>query len=103
MTKYLIRRLAGIIPTLLIIVTLGFFVIRIAPGGPFASEKTLPPAVLANVLAKYHLDEPLLKQYARYMLDVPDEFHARFSATGRRYTFRLVARRAPVTHRGQEP
>ncbi len=50
--------------------TLGFFVIRIAPGGPFASEKTLPPAVLANVLAKYHLDEPLLKQYLRYMLDV---------------------------------
>jgi len=70
MTKYIIRRLLGIIPTLLIIVTLGFFVIRIAPGGPFASEKTLPAAVMANVLAKYHLDEPLIVQYARYMLDV---------------------------------
>ncbi len=70
MTKYLVRRLFGIVPTLLIIVTLGFFVIRIAPGGPFASEKALPPAVMANVLAKYHLDEPLPVQYARYMLDV---------------------------------
>jgi oligopeptide transport system permease protein len=70
MTKYIIRRLFGIVPTMFIIVTLSFFVIRIAPGGPFASEKVLPPAVMANVMAKYHLDEPLIKQYARYVLDV---------------------------------
>ncbi len=53
-----------------IIVTLSFFIIRIAPGGPFSSEKKVPPEVMQNLLKKYHMDEPLFKQYLRYMGDI---------------------------------
>ncbi|MGD1817606.1 MAG: oligopeptide ABC transporter permease OppB [Pleomorphochaeta sp.] len=70
MTKYIIKRLLGMIPTLLIIITLSFFIVRVAPGGPFDGERALPEEVLANIEAKYHLDEPVLKQYARYLFDV---------------------------------
>lgn len=70
MTQYIIRRFLGLFPTLFVIITLSFFIIRIAPGGPFAREKELPPQVLENIEKKYHMDEPLLMQYARYMFDV---------------------------------
>lgn len=70
MTKYIFRRLLGMIPTLLIIITLSFIIVRIAPGGPFDGERTLPEAVKANIEAKYHLDEPILQQYGRYIFDV---------------------------------
>jgi oligopeptide transport system permease protein len=70
MTKYIVRRLLGLIPTLFIIITVSFFVIRIAPGGPFAREKAIPKQVLDNILKKYHMDEPLWKQYGRYLFDV---------------------------------
>jgi len=58
------------IPTMLVIITLSFFIVRIAPGGPFDGEKKLPEVVKKNIEAKYHLDEPLLKQYGRYLLGV---------------------------------
>jgi oligopeptide transport system permease protein len=70
MTKYIVRRFLGLLPTLFIIVTVSFFVIRVAPGGPFAREKAIPKQVLDNILKKYHMDEPLVKQYGRYLLDV---------------------------------
>jgi len=70
MTKYIVRRLLGIIPTLLVIITLSFFIVRVAPGGPFDTEKALPEVVKRNIEAKYHLDEPLVMQYGRYMFDV---------------------------------
>jgi oligopeptide transport system permease protein len=54
----------------LIIITIGFFIIRAAPGGPFSSEKAVPPGVLANLMAKYHMDEPMPKQYLRFLLGV---------------------------------
>ncbi len=60
-------RLLGLIPTLLVLITIAFFLIRLAPGGPFDSEKILPPEIKANLDVKYHLDEPLLKQYFRYL------------------------------------
>ena len=60
-------RLLGLIPTLLVLITIAFFLIRIAPGGPFDSEKVLPPEIRANLDANYHLDEPLLQQYFRYL------------------------------------
>ena len=50
--------------------TLAFFMMRAAPGGPFDTEKTLPPEIQANLDKKYHLDEPLLKQYGRYLFDL---------------------------------
>ncbi len=60
-------RLLGLIPTLLVLITIAFFLIRMAPGGPFDSEKILPPEIRANLDVKYHLDEPLIKQYFRYL------------------------------------
>jgi len=60
-------RALGLIPTLLVLVTIAFFLIRMAPGGPFDGEKVLPPEIRANLDMKYHLDEPLVKQYFRYL------------------------------------
>jgi oligopeptide transport system permease protein len=60
-------RLLGLIPTLLVLITIAFFMIRVAPGGPFDGEKILPPEIRANLDAKYHLDEPLMQQYFRYL------------------------------------
>jgi oligopeptide transport system permease protein len=67
MAKHSLQRLLGLIPTLLMLITIAFFLIRVAPGGPFDAEKTLPPEIQANLNAKYHLDEPLLQQYFRYL------------------------------------
>ncbi|MFW5712515.1 MAG: ABC transporter permease [Spirochaetota bacterium] len=70
MTKYIIRRLIGLIPTLFIVVTISFFLIRIAPGGPFDAERRPPEQVIENIKAKFHLDEPIYMQYLRYIGDV---------------------------------
>jgi oligopeptide transport system permease protein len=67
MTRYFVKRLAGAIPTLLIIVTAAFFLIRAAPGGPFDQEQTLPPEILANLERAYGLDQPIWVQYGRYL------------------------------------
>jgi oligopeptide transport system permease protein len=65
--RYTIARLAGAIPTLLIIITLAFLLLHAAPGGPFDAQKQIPPAIKANIERMYHLDEPLYEQYARYL------------------------------------
>jgi len=65
--RYSVRRRLGAIPTLLILVALAFFMIRVAPGGPFESEKVLLPEIEANLRAAYHLDEPLYQQFGRYL------------------------------------
>ena len=67
MLSYILRRLLWAIPTLVLLITLAFFLMRIAPGGPFDSEKNLPPQIEANLNARYHLDEPLIQQYFRYL------------------------------------
>ena len=67
MLAYALRRIAGIFPTMLVIVTLSFFVIRLAPGGPFDDEQALPPEIKANLEAAYGLDKPLLVQFGRYL------------------------------------
>jgi oligopeptide transport system permease protein len=67
MLAYAARRLAAIPPTLFIIVTLAFVVVRAAPGGPFDAEQSLPPQVKANLERAYGLDQPLLVQYVRYL------------------------------------
>ena len=65
--RHAATRLLGLIPTMLVLITIAFFLIRAAPGGPFDSEKVLPPEIRANLDAKYHLDEPLVQQYFRYL------------------------------------
>lgn len=58
------------VPVFFLVVTAVFFMIRYAPGGPFSSEKKVSPQVLANLEAKYHMDEPLFRQYLRYLGDL---------------------------------
>jgi oligopeptide transport system permease protein len=70
MLAYALRRSAALVPTLFLIVTLSFFVIRLAPGGPFDAEQGLPPEIKANLQAAYGLDRPLIVQYARYIRGV---------------------------------
>ncbi len=67
MKAFIIRRFLGIIPTLLIIITVSFFIIRLAPGSPFTREKDLPPSVRQNLEEKYGLDKPIGIQYLRYL------------------------------------
>lgn len=67
MMRYALRRIFGVFPTLLIIITISFFVIRLAPGGPFDEEQALPPEIKANLEASYGLDKPLQEQYVRYL------------------------------------
>ena len=68
--RYLIRRLLVMIPVFFLVVTLVFFMIRFAPGGPFSGEKKVSPQVLKNLEAKYHMNEPLMVQYGRYLVDL---------------------------------
>ena len=67
MARYLARRIAFALITLWVVVTVTFFLVRAAPGGPFDGERRLPPEVEANLRAAYHLDEPLWRQYGRYL------------------------------------
>ena len=67
MLKLALRRLAAFIPTLLIIITVSFVIIRLAPGGPFEQEQALSPPVRANLERLYGLDRPLPVQYLRYL------------------------------------
>jgi oligopeptide transport system permease protein len=67
MLAYALRRLIGLVPTLFILVSLSFFIIRLAPGGPFDQEQALTPQVRANLDAAYGLDQPLAVQYGRYL------------------------------------
>ncbi len=55
MLKFILRRCLEAIPTLFILITISFFMMRLAPGSPFTGERTLPPEVMANIEAKYHL------------------------------------------------
>lgn len=67
MFKFILKRLLVAIPTLLVLITISFFLMRLAPGSPFTGERALAPEVLANIEAKYHLNEPIFNQYLRYL------------------------------------
>lgn len=67
MLAFVLKRLFHGLAVLWVVATLTFALLRLAPGGPFDRERRLPPEVLANIAAKYHLDESLLNQYARYL------------------------------------
>ena len=67
MLAYAIKRFLSAIPTLFIIVTLTFFMMRLAPGGPFDSNRHLPPEILHNIEKAYNLDKPVYEQYVIYL------------------------------------
>ncbi len=64
------RRLASLPVVLVCVVTITFFLMRLSPGGPFDSERKLPPAIEKQLLAKYKLDGPILTQYSGYLKDL---------------------------------
>ncbi|MGE5673832.1 MAG: ABC transporter permease [Mycobacterium leprae] len=70
MARYTLQRLITMVVVLWVVITLTFFMMRALPGGPFASEKKLPEAILKNIERKYHLDKPLMAQYWDYLKDV---------------------------------
>lgn len=70
MTRYILKRLLGAIPLMLIVIAVAFFMMRIAPGGPFDSERALPPEIEQNIKAAYDLDKPLVQQFGIYLWKV---------------------------------
>lgn len=74
MFSFIMRRLAVAIPTLLILVVISFVLMFAAPGGPFNSDRPLPEQVLANIEARYGLDQPYWKQMATYVWNVVTQF-----------------------------
>jgi oligopeptide transport system permease protein len=70
MLKFILKRMIEAIPTMLVLITVSFFLMRFAPGSPFSSERTLPPQVMANINAKYGLDKPVFEQYTTYLTNV---------------------------------
>ncbi|MBT8140582.1 MAG: ABC transporter permease subunit [Gammaproteobacteria bacterium] len=67
MLKFTLLRIAQALPVLLVVITTTFFLVRMAPGGPFDAERALPADVLAKLEQRYQLDQPVLVQYANYM------------------------------------
>lgn len=74
MYSYIARRLAIAIPTILILVVISFVLMFAAPGGPFNSERALPPEVMQNIQARYGLDQPYWKQMFDYVWNVVVHF-----------------------------
>jgi oligopeptide transport system permease protein len=68
--RYALLRILGAIPTILLVIAIAFLMVHAAPGGPFDEERMLPPEIERNVERAYHLDEPLPKQFARYLFGV---------------------------------
>lgn len=74
MFGFILRRLAVAIPTLLLLIVLSFLLMYAAPGGPFTQERALPPQVIANLNAKYGLDDPLWRQIVNYVWGIVAHF-----------------------------
>jgi oligopeptide transport system permease protein len=97
MRRYLIQRILGLLPTLLVIVSLSFLVLRVAPGGPFDQEQGLSPAVRANLERAYGLNQSLPVQYAHYLRALS---HGDFGPSLRQRDFtvrELIAQGLPVS------
>ena len=74
MIAYFLRRLAVAVPTLLVLIVVSYVLMYAAPGGPFDTERALPPEILANLERKYGLDRPLVVQIWRYLVSIVTEF-----------------------------
>ena len=70
MIRFLFRRLLVAVPTLFLVITAAFFMMRAAPGNPFDTDRKLPPQVERNIMAKYGMDRPLGEQYLTYLGNV---------------------------------
>lgn len=78
MGRFIVRRLIYMLAVILVVSAITFGLMHAVPGGPFDREKSLPPEIMANLEKRYHLDDPLLVQYGRYLYDV---FIPKFTTT----------------------
>lgn len=84
MARFIFYRLLQAIPVLLVVITVTFFLVRLAPGGPFSAEKAVPPEVLKALEERYHLDQPVFTQYLNYLGDLAQgDFGPSFRFPGR--------------------
>jgi oligopeptide transport system permease protein len=98
MLNLILRRFAIAIPTLLTLTIITYLLMHSAPGGPFTSERPLPPQVLANIEAKYGIDQPLYKQMWNYIVGVVTQFDFGPSFKYKDQTVNeIIARGLPVT------
>ncbi len=67
MLNYIFKRLLVAIPTIFVLIISAFFILRLAPGGPFTAERPLPPVVMKNVLERYGMDDTIWQQFSTYM------------------------------------
>ena len=70
MIRFILRRILQTIPVLWAVATLTFFMLRLAPGGPFADERAVSPEVQKALEAHYGLDKPLIAQYGEYLFNL---------------------------------
>ena len=97
MWSFAFRRALATIPTLLAVITVCYLLLHATPGGPFDEERKVSAAVLANLQAKYHLDQPLWKQYLYYLNNL---LHGDLGASFRYEDWtvnELVAKALPVS------
>lgn len=98
MIKFILRRLAVAIPTLLVLIVVSFILMKMAPGNPFAGEKTVPQSVLDNIFARYGLDKPEWQQLLEYVYNVVFRFDFGPSFQYRDRTVNdIIAQGFPVT------
>ena len=97
MWRFVGGRLLQAIPVILVVITVTFFLVRVAPGGPFDSEKAVIPEVKAALEAQYRLDLPLFEQYTAYLADLArGDFGPSFKYPGRSVN-ELIGAGLPVT------
>jgi len=97
MIRIILLRLLQGIPVLLVVISVTFFLVRAAPGGPFDAERTLPPEVLKNLESRYQLDAPVTQQFMSYLGNLMrGDFGPSFRYPGRSVT-ELIATGMPIT------
>jgi len=97
MIRIILNRIAISIPVLLIVITVTFFFIRLAPGGPFDTEKAVPPEIMKNLNEYYNLDKPVFSQYLDYLKNlIKGDFGPSFRHSNRTVT-EMILTGLPVT------
>ena len=97
MAKYLLKRIGFILISLFFIISITFILMKAAPGGPFASERKLPPAIEQQMNEAYGLNDPIYKQYADYLINaVKFDFGPSFKYTGQEVTD-IISRSLPYS------
>ena len=97
MYRFALGRLLQAIPVLLMVITVTFFLVHSAPGGPFSADKAVPPEVINALEEQYNLNQPVWKQYFSYLGDVVQgDFGPSFKYSGRTVN-ELIAAGLPIT------